>query len=90
MEHKEFSNYFTSVILKEMLKTPDMDVTTIKVDLKLSTLKPLHVETLRKVCEFFKTENGKNVIRSGFRFTGINSVVCDARNGPLKGLDPFV
>ena len=51
--------------MKEMLKTPDMDVTTIKVGLKLSTQK--HSERY----EFFKTENGNNVIRSVFHFTGI-------------------
>ena len=42
MERKEFSNYFTSMITREMLADPNRDVTTIKVDMKLSTLTPLH------------------------------------------------
>ena len=49
MNQREFSNYFTTCITDAMLEDPKRDVTTIKVDLKLSTLQPLHEKT---VCSF--------------------------------------
>ena len=61
--------------MREMLADSNRDVTTINDDLKLSTLKPLHVITLTKICHFFKTADGKAVIKSGFRATGITGVV---------------
>ena len=48
VERKEVSNYFTSTILKELIKDPNLDVTTISVDLRLTTLKPIHFEPLKK------------------------------------------
>ena len=42
MEKKSFIDYFTNVITEEMLRNPTRDVTTIEVDLRLSTLKPGH------------------------------------------------
>ena len=42
MKKKCFSEYFTNPITKEMLRDPKQDITTIEVDLWLSTLKPEH------------------------------------------------
>ena len=47
-EKKAFTEYFCSSILKELKNDPTCDVTTIKVDLRLSTLKPLHAEVMKK------------------------------------------
>ena len=44
-EKKAFSEYFTTVITKDLQSNPNKDVTTIDVDLKLSTLKVVHFET---------------------------------------------
>ena len=90
MERKEFSNYFTSVFMREMLADPNRDVTTIKVDMKLSTLKHLHVITLKKICHFFKTVDGQAVIKSSFRATGITGAVREARQGGERSLDPYI
>ena len=49
MEQREFSDYFTNSITEALLADPKRDVTTIKVDLKLSTLKPIHAKTVSKV-----------------------------------------
>ena len=49
MEKNEFSAYFTSFIMQAMLRDPNIDVTAIEVDLKLSTLKPLHAATVIKI-----------------------------------------
>ena len=47
MEKKCFSEYFKNAITKEMLRDPKRDVTTIEVDLRLSTLKPEHARVMR-------------------------------------------
>ena len=78
MEKREFTNYFTSVFTKEMLIHPSRDVTTITVDLKLSTLKPLHLATLIKIFQFFKSADGRSVIISRFRETVILELVRKA------------
>ena len=45
-EKKAFGECFFSSILKELKNHPTCDVTTIKIDLRLSTLKPLHCEVM--------------------------------------------
>ena len=49
IEKREFSNYFTEYITEVLLKNPDIDVTTIKVDLRLKTLKPRHALTTQSI-----------------------------------------
>ena len=49
MEQREFSDYFTNCIYEILLADPKRDVTTLKVDLKLSTLKPVNAITVSKV-----------------------------------------
>lgn len=43
-EKRTFSEYFTSCIMKALEVEPDRDVTSIEVDLRLSTLKPRHAK----------------------------------------------
>ena len=90
IERKEFSNYFTSTILKELIKDLNLNVTTISVDLKLTTLKPIHFETLQKILSFFDTEEGKKIIISGFRSAGIFEAIKKARAGEHSLLDPYL
>ena len=45
IEKQEFTSYFTTSILSALQRDPYIDVTTIEIDLKLSTLKPCHVVT---------------------------------------------
>ena len=47
MEQREFSNYFINCITEALLVDPKRDVTVMKVDLKLCTLKPIHAETFK-------------------------------------------
>ena len=58
--------------MNELLENPEKDVSTISVDLKLSTLKPKNLSTLIRIYEFFQSEEGQKIILSGFRFTGIS------------------
>ena len=76
-------------IAKALEDDPSRDVSTIKVDLKLSTLKPLHVKSTREVYEYLKSDKGRSLIKSGFRAAGITKAVQDAREGIIVPLDPF-
>ena len=90
IERKEFSKYFTSAILKELMKYPNLDVTTISVNLRLTTLKPIHFEALKKNLSFFDTEDGKKIIIFGFRSAGIIQVIEKARAGEHSLLDTYL
>ena len=60
------------------------------IDMKLSTIEPKHLETLTRIFDFFKSENGKRIIQAGFRHTKIQETVANARNGIVTSLDPFI
>ena len=88
MEQREFSDYFTNCITEALLADPKRDVTTIKVDLKLSTLKPIHAKTVSKVYEHLKSDKGKQVILNGFRAAVITEAVKKIWENPKSGLNP--
>ena len=46
-------DYFTNTIM-ELESDPEKDVTAIKVDLKLSTLKPIHAKLMNEIYQHFK------------------------------------
>ena len=89
MEKKCFSEYFTNTITKEMLRDPKRDVTTIEVDLRLSTLKPEHVKVMRKVYEFLLSEKGCDLFKAGWRAAGITDVLKEARDTGCTSMNPF-
>ena len=89
MELREFSNYFTNSITEALLADPKQDVTTIKVDLKLSTLKPIHAKTVSKVYEHLKSDKGKQVILNGFRGAGVTEAVKKMQENPKSGLNLY-
>ena len=61
IEKREFTAYFTNTIVSALQKDPNIDVTTIEIDLKLSTLKPIHAATMGKVYKFLKSEKGRGL-----------------------------
>ena len=76
--------------MEEMLRNPKKDVTTIEVDLKLSTLKPRHAKLMKELYEWFATEKEKSIILSGWRSAGIVDAVKNARSGEIPSLNPYV
>ena len=88
MEQRKFSDYFTNCFTETLLGDPKRDVTTIKVDLKLSTLKPIHAKTVSKVDEHLKSDKGKQVILNGFRAAVITEAVKKIWENPKSGLNP--
>ena len=63
-EKKAFSEYFCSSILKELKNDPTCNVTTIKVDLRLFTLKPLHSEVVKNPYNCFASGGRKEIIKA--------------------------
>ena len=53
-----------------------------KIDLRLSTLKPIHAKTVLKVYEHLKSDEGKQVILNEFRAAGITEAVKKMRKNP--------
>ena len=90
MEKRGFSDYFTSTITETLEKDPQRDVTTIEVDLKLSTLKPIHAKLLMSIYEFLQGEKGRKIILNGWRAAGITEAVESARKGRIPTLDPIM
>ena len=62
-EKREFTEYFTSCIMKALEIEPDRDVASIEVDLRLSTLKPRHAKVMMELYEHLQTEAGKKLSR---------------------------
>ena len=73
-----------------MLIDSSRGVTTIKIDLKLSTLKPLHLNTLTQIFNYFKTSDEELIIKSSFQATGITNARVNARQGNIPSLYPYI
>ena len=89
IEEKCFSEYFTNAITKEMLRDPKRNVTTIEVDLQLSTLKPEHACVIRKMYEFLQSQKDCDVIKAGWRAAGIKDVLKEARDAGCTSMNPL-
>ena len=57
MEKAAFRDHFTNMITRELEIGPEKDVTTIKIDLTLSTLKPIHAMMTTNIYQHFN-KNG--------------------------------
>ena len=63
-----------------------MDVADASVDTKLSTLKPFHAKSY----QYFKSEEGRKNILSGWRGSGIRQAVTQSRDTSWQSmLNPF-
>ena len=91
-EKRPFSEYFTPCIMEALTNDPDRDVSTIKVDLRLLTLKLRHAKVMTDMYHHLKSEKGKEIIKAGWRTVGITGVLKDAPegNGNTIRLNPFV
>ena len=76
-EKKDFSKYFCSLILKELKNDPTCDVNTIKVDLRLSTLKPLHAEVMKNEYNYFASCRGKKIIKAGWKASATTDAIYE-------------
>ena len=74
-EKKAFSEYFCSSVLKELKNDPTCDVTTIIVDICLSTLKPLYDEVVKNAYNYYASCRGKEIIKAGWKASGITDAI---------------
>ena len=72
-----------------MLRDSKRDVTTIEVDLRLSTLNPEHAKVMRKVSRFLQSEKTGAVIKAGWRAAGITDVLKEATDTGCTSMNPF-
>lgn len=79
LEKRAFSKYFTSSIMSALREEPNRDVTSIKVDLKLSTLKPYHAKVMVEAYEFLQSKKGVSIIKNGWQSAGITAAVENTR-----------
>ena len=54
-------------------------MTTIKVDLRLSTLKPLHPEFMKDAYNYFASCRGKEIIKARWKASGITDAIPETR-----------
>ena len=78
--------------MEALINDPDWDVTSIKVDPRLSTLKPRHAKVMTNMYQNHKSEKGKEISKAGWREAGITDVLKEAwnGNGNTISLNPFV
>ena len=91
-EKRAFSEYFTSCIVEALRNDSAEDVTVIKVDFLLSTLKLRRAKVMTDMYQHLKFEKGKEIIKAGWRAAGFTDIFKDARerNGNTIRLNPFV
>ena len=66
-----------------------MDVADIKLDTRITVMRPLHARSLCKVYSLFATSRGKLITANGFRAAGITDAAKDARATVSDIIDPF-
>ena len=90
-EKRKFTEYFTSCIMRAFEIELDHDVVSIEVNLRLSTLKARHAKAMMKLYEYLQTEAGKQIIKAGWKASGITDNLGNARQSninPIKD-NPF-
>ena len=71
IEKTALSKCFSSLIMEALKENPTRDVTTVKVDLRLSALKPLNANVIKVAYKFFESFKGKEVILNGWSAAGV-------------------
>ena len=79
IEKRAFSKRFVSSILEALKEDPTREVTTIKVGLRLSALRPLHANVMEEAEQFFKSLKGKEVILNWWAAAGITESLWQTR-----------
>ena len=88
MEKAAFRDYFTNRITSELQIGPEKDVTTIKIDFTLSTLKPIHAMVMTNIYQHFN-KNGRETILNGWKAAGVIRAVEEGRSGAAINFNPF-
>ena len=82
MEKAVRRDYLTNPITRELQIDPEKDMTTIKVDLKLSTLKP-NAKVMTKIYHNFKNGERKRIMNS-WKAAGVIGTIQKSRSGEIS------
>ena len=88
MEKAARRDYLTNPITRELQIDPEKDMTTIKVDLKLSTLKP-NAKVMTKIYHNFKNEERKGIMNN-WNAAGVIGAIQKGRSGEVIDFNPFI
>ena len=89
-EREACASYVSRSLADHIQHNPE--VGDFKLDIRLSVLKPLHAKTLTASYEFFKTVEGKKLIASGWRASGLTEAVRRCKEDGIDSrmlIDPF-
>ena len=82
----KFNHWYMSEITKQM--DDGKSVEEVDVKLQLTRLKPLHAEWLTELYNHMTTQEGKDIIMSGWKSAGILQAIRTG-SANLERLDPF-
>ena len=85
LTRKEFITYYSSTVQKDLANGKSID--EIDVDLKLSTIKPLHAQWLVNLYNFFTAADGRAITLKGWKKSGISGILDGTTT--LNPEDPF-
>ena len=88
MEKAAFRDYFTNTITRQLKIDPQKDVTTIKVDLTLSTLKSIHTMMMTEIYQYFN-KDGQETILNGWKAAGVVCAIDEGRSGAIINFNLF-
>ena len=60
--------------MEALTNDPDRDVTTVQVDLRLSTLNPRHAKVMTVMYHHLKSEKGREIMKAGWKAVGIKDI----------------
>ena len=85
-KRKVLSEYLCSSILQELKNDPTCDVITIKVDLRLSTLKSFHAEVMKNSYNYFAFCGRKEIIKEVCKTSRITDAIRETHHNKLTSL----
>ena len=88
MEKAAFTDYFTNTITRELKIDLEKDVTTIKINLTLSTLKPIHAIVMTEIYQHFNKDEQETIL-NGWKAAGVVHAVEEGRSGVVIDFNPF-
>ena len=82
----KFNKWYTGQVTR--LLNDGKQIENVDIPLCLSTLKPIHAEWMVSLFNQMPTEEGKEIILSGWRAAGISDII-KLGSGGMPTLDPF-
>ena len=89
VQQEDFCRYYSTALANTIRRNPGADISDLKVDTKLSTLKPLHAKSITRSFHYFNSD-GRSIMIDGWRAAGISAAVARCRNDDWQAIfDPF-